>query len=92
MQMKKSGRRGEFCELPGRCRWKKLRGYFFRSGITLPNDLDLPRLLDFFLVAMCFLLEGITETAVVVLICKSGAGVQVKMSAVVAADAKRRDS
>ena len=60
MQMKKSGRRGEFCELPGRCRWKKLRGYFFRSGITLPNDLDLPRLLDFFLVAMCFLLEGIT--------------------------------
>ncbi|MGC1257944.1 MAG: hypothetical protein WA867_20455, partial [Candidatus Acidiferrales bacterium] len=52
MQMKKSGRRGEFCELPGR--WKKRGDYFFLSGMTLSNDLFLRKLLDFFLAAMCF--------------------------------------
>ncbi len=84
MQMKKSGRRGEFCELPGR--WKKRGDYFFLSGMTLSNDLFLRKLLDFFLAAMCFLLEGITETAVVVLICKLSAGVQIKVRTAVAAD------
>jgi hypothetical protein len=34
----------------------ELRDYFLRSGMTLSNDLVLPRLLDFFLAAMCFLL------------------------------------
>ncbi len=88
MQTKKSGRRGWVRKTPGR--WKKLGDYFFLSGITLPKDFPLPRLLDSFLVAMCFPLESVTETAVVVLICKSGAGLQVKVRAAVMADTSSR--